>query len=323
VLKNTGGAYSCSCPAWRNQTTPIEARTCKHLRKLRGDAAEEARCGGALPQKPAEAGKEGPPLLLAHSWDGELDVTGWWMSEKLDGVRAYWDGTQFISRLGNLYHAPDWFKAGLPKDRILDGELWIDRGRFQNTIAVVRAMDAGERWKAVKYLTFDLPDSPKGFEERLLEMEELAMASSSKVWKLVDNARCRSVDHLKEELAKIEELGGEGLMLRQPGSLYEIGRSHTLLKVKSFKDDEARVLGTEPGKGKFKGMVGALLCELKNGKKFSVGTGMSNDERRDPPPVGAIITFRYQELTDDGIPRFPSYVGVREDVVWLKNKKGK
>src|SRR5881227_2741601 len=103
VLKNTGGVYSCSCPAWRNQSIAIERRTCKHLRKLRGDAAEEARLGAALPQKPAaassdEAGSAPPPLLLAASWDNTADLGGWWMSEKLDGVRAYWDGRQFLSR---------------------------------------------------------------------------------------------------------------------------------------------------------------------------------------------------------------------------------
>src|SRR5947209_4846684 len=132
VLKNTGGVYSCSCPAWRNQSVAIERRTCKHLRKLRGDAAETARVGGALPQRPAAAAGDqataaGPPLLLAETWDNATDLTGWWMSEKLDGVRAYWDGRQFLSRLGNLYHAPDWFTAGLPADVPLDGELWIDR----------------------------------------------------------------------------------------------------------------------------------------------------------------------------------------------------
>src|SRR5215471_3335881 len=115
VLKNTGGVYSCTCPAWRNQSLAIEQRTCKHLRKLRGDEAEEARTGGALPERAREK-KEGnePPLLLAESWDFVSDPAGWWLSEKLDGVRAYWDGEQFISRLGNQFHAPDWFVAGLP-----------------------------------------------------------------------------------------------------------------------------------------------------------------------------------------------------------------
>src|SRR5580698_4906980 len=142
VLKNTGGVYSCTCPAWRNQSIAIEKRSCKHLRKLRGDAAEEARVGGALPQRPAKAGNgtdgegdegSGPPVLLAESWDNATDLSDWWMSEKLDGVRAYWDGTQFLSRLGNLFHAPDWFNAGLP-NVALDGELWLVRKQFQRTV---------------------------------------------------------------------------------------------------------------------------------------------------------------------------------------------
>src|ERR1044071_3819521 len=125
VLKNTGGVYSCTCPAWRNQSNPIEQRTCKHLRKLRGDAAEEARIGGALPQRPVKASPEGeegagPPLLLAHSWDNAADLAGWWMSEKLDGVRAYWDGKQFLSRLGNELHAPAGF-AWTPPQTTLQG----------------------------------------------------------------------------------------------------------------------------------------------------------------------------------------------------------
>ena len=134
VIRNVGGVYSCTCPAWRNQSVAIERRSCKHIRKLRGDAAEEARTGGALPQKALKTGAEGeeaegPPVLLAESWDNVLDLAGWWMSEKLDGVRAYWDGKQFLSRLGNIYHAPDWFVAGLPNVP-LDGELWIARRAF-------------------------------------------------------------------------------------------------------------------------------------------------------------------------------------------------
>src|SRR3954452_18767992 len=137
ILKNTGGLYSCSCPAWRNQSVAIERRTCKHLRKLRGDAAEDARVGSAGSAPPQRAAKTsddetadaGPPLLLAETWDNAADLSGWWMSEKLDGVRAYWDGKQFLSRLGNRYHAPDWFVDGLPEVP-LDGELWIDRKKF-------------------------------------------------------------------------------------------------------------------------------------------------------------------------------------------------
>ncbi len=175
ILKNTGGVYSCTCPAWRNQSVPIERRTCKHLRKLRGDAAEEARCRGALPQRPVKAAAEGaeegdgaggPPLLLAESWDNAADLTGWWMSEKLDGVRAYWDGKQFLSRQGNLYHAPDWFVEGLPEVP-LDGELWIGRKKFQRTVSIVRRQDKSDQWKEVRYLVFDAPAASGGFEERM------------------------------------------------------------------------------------------------------------------------------------------------------------
>jgi DNA ligase 1 len=106
MLKNVGGVYSCSCPAWRNQSLGIERRTCKHLRKLRGDDAETARVGSELPTRPAAetAAKIAPPLLLAEAWDGTADLTGWFMSEKLDGVRAYWTGRgEFLSRLGNAF----------------------------------------------------------------------------------------------------------------------------------------------------------------------------------------------------------------------------
>src|SRR5437879_1085254 len=141
VLKNIGGVYSCSCPAWRNQSLPIDRRTCKHLRQLRGDQVEAERLGNSLrivpAEKTAKVAKWVPPLLLAESWDGESDPTGWWMSEKLDGVRAYWDGKQFLSRQGNRYFAPDWFVAGLPLEP-LDGELWIGRKQFQRTVSIVR-----------------------------------------------------------------------------------------------------------------------------------------------------------------------------------------
>ena len=161
LLKNTGGVYSCSCPAWRNQSTPIERRTCKHLRKLRGEAAEAARVATDDAPLPAPAAEraEGAPVLLAESWDSAADLTGWWMSEKLDGVRAWWDGQQLLSRLGNVLHAPDWFVAGLPPVP-LDGELWMERKAFQRTVSVVRRQDRSDAWREVRLLLFDAPPPP-------------------------------------------------------------------------------------------------------------------------------------------------------------------
>jgi DNA ligase-1 len=118
----------------------------------------------------------------------------------------------------------------------------------------------------------------------------------------------------KRSLDRITALGGEGLMLRQPGSQYETGRSATLLKVKRFQDADARVIEHLPGTGRHRGRLGALLVVLPDGTTFSVGTGFSDAERERPPAVGSLITFRYQELSDRGVPRFPSFVRNRSDV---------
>lgn len=317
VLKNTGGVYSCSCPAWRNQSLAIEKRTCKHLRKLRGDAAEEARVGADLPErvKPAsdKVGNE-PPLLLAEAWDFVTDPVGWWLSEKLDGVRAYWDGKQFLSRLGNVFHAPDWFVKGLPREP-LDGELWLGRKSFQRAVSIVRRQDKSDHWKEIRYVVFDAPGLDKPFEARSDFLQECLRSAATPYALPHEHQACRGIDHLKQELARLEALGGEGLMLRKPGSRYERGRSTTLLKVKSFHDAEARVLKHLEGGGKHKGRLGALFVELADGTTFSVGTGFSDKERQQPPPIGSTITFRYQELSDAGVPRFPSYVGLRAEGV--------
>jgi DNA ligase-1 len=316
ILKNVGGVYSCSCPAWRNQSVTIERRTCKHLRKYRGDAAEEARLNTTLPQKPTrpDGAEEGAdlPLLLAENWTDDTDPTGWWMSEKLDGVRAYWDGKQFLSRKNNIFYAPDWFTAGLPP-MALDGELWIDRGQFQRTVSVVRRQDHPPEWKQVKYVVFDAPQALGTFERRMEWLSGTVTRWGNSYLHLHPMEECEGVDHLAGELERVLKLGGEGLMLRKPESRYEFSRSHTLLKVKRFNDAEATVIAHEPGKGRHKGRLGAVVAELPDGKRFNIGTGFSDKQRESPPAVGSTVTFKYQELTRDGVPRFPVFVGVRID----------
>src|SRR6266705_1305667 len=183
LLKNTGGVYSCTCPAWRNQSIAIEKRSCKHLRKFRGDAAEEARTGGALPQRPANS----------------ADLTDWWMSEKLDGVRAYWDGKQFLSRQGNIYHAPDWFIEGLPAVP-LDGELWIDRKKFQRTVSIVRRQDKNDLWNEVRFLIFDAPAASGGFEDRRAFLKDALTNGAAKFAQQHPHERCKSLEALRAEL---------------------------------------------------------------------------------------------------------------------------
>jgi len=312
TLKNVGGVYSCTCPAWRNQSAGVERRTCKHLRKLRGDAPEEARLasfGAELPKAVKEPGAAGPPLLLAEVW-ADSDPAGWWVSEKLDGVRAYWDGVKFLSRLGNVYHAPPWFTKGLP-NHPLDGELFTARKAFTRTVGIVKRQDHPETWDTVRFVIFDAPHLDTPFEQRQAFLAANLAAWANPYATILEQTPCVGRAELRAKLAELEALGAEGLMLRQPGSKYVAGRSSTLLKVKSFLDAEAVVVGYEPGKGKHKGRTGSLLCELPNGKRFNVGTGLTDAERNTPPAVGTAITFQYQELSEDGIPRFPSYLGVR------------
>jgi DNA ligase-1 len=315
IIKNCGsGGYSCTCPAWRNQSFDPARRTCKHIRKLRGDAAEEERIGAAasLPSRKPEKAEEEPQILLAEAWDNETNLAGWWMSEKLDGVRAYWDGKRFLSRKGNLFLAPEWFLEGMP-DMPLDGELWVGRKKFQSTVGIVKSQDRSEDWRGLRYVVFDAPAYGGEFEARLRFLEGFLKKSKPPFVQALEQQQCKSVDHLRTELARVEGLGGEGLMLRQPGSRYEAGRSSTLLKVKTFHDAEARIVGYLAGEGRHKGRVGSLRVEMANGLLFSVGTGLSDSERDNPPAIGTVITYRYQELTESGVPRFPSYVGIRRD----------
>lgn len=305
---------SCSCPAWRNQSLPPDLRTCKHIKAAGFTSASlvATRAEGepvVAPTTPVI--KEEPPVLLAHPWDNSQDLSGWWMSEKYDGVRSWWDGENFTSRQGNLYNAPTWFIQQLPKVP-LDGELWMGRKLFQETVGAVRKhtpVDA--EWSKVKYMVFDLPKHRDPFETRQKNLITYVGNRQPNI-EIVPQVLCRDLGHLRQSLQGVLDQGGEGLMMRQPGSLYESGRSNTLLKVKRFFDAEAVVTGYEPGKGRHKGRVGALMAVTATGVPFKIGTGLSDREREKPPAIGSRVTYRYQELTKDSVPRFPSFVCVRD-----------
>lgn len=268
------------------------------------------RYGVARVSKPKRGFRPGK-VLLAKNYDGR-DPTGWWVSEKLDGCRAVWDGARFLSRAGNVFVAPDWFTAGLPH-AVLDGELWLGRGRFDEVSGIVRrsAKRAGweDEWRGIRYMVFDLPTALGGFEARMAQLDRLRLPGHAEV---VAQVRCRGPEHLKERLAKVLAAGGEGLMLREPGSPYVAKRSGTLLKCKAMLDAEAVVVGHQPGRGKHRGKMGALVCETKAGVRFKIGTGFSDYDRAHPPKIGDVVTFTYQELSaKSGKPRFPAFLRVR------------
>jgi DNA ligase-1 len=267
-------------------------------------------------------------VLLAKTYDpAKNQVGGFFASEKLDGVRAYWDAAnrQLLTRNGKQIHAPDWWLAALPAYD-LDGELTMGRGRFQDTVSAVRCTEPDERWDDVQYRVFDAPTHPGAFRARLAFLWRGHRASyptiedpddKSLVWDVVPHYVVSSVDtdlHLRTLLEEIEFAGGEGIMLRDPGSRYERKRSNTLLKLKSMQDIDAVVIGYQPGKGQHEGRVGSLVCELTNGILFQCGTGMTVSDRESPPAVGSIVVIQYQEFTRAGLPRFPVFKGVRADV---------
>lgn len=346
LVKRLGSTYTCNCPAWRNQRAAPTSRTCKHLKKMLGDEYEAARTKSssssssstAVARASAAAGKStspkkgsgspkraksaAPKVLLANKWEREKhDPVNWWISEKLDGVRAFWDAKQraFLSRLGNVYPAPDWFTTGFPDDVNLDGELFGGRGKFQSTVGIAKT-DGSKHWSQLVYKVFDAPSlSDKKFEDRMAQAQEIVKKTKSTYIEWVDHTQCTSLAHLDKVFDEIERLGGEGLMIRQPGSLYVEGRSSSLLKIKSFHDGEAVVIAHEDGKGKYVGMTGALRCQMASGKMFKCASGLSDKQRTKPPRVGSVIVYKCQELTNDGIPRFPIFLGIAADKTCAKD----
>ncbi len=250
-------------------------------------------------------------VLLLTKYRPGMDVSGWYMSEKLDGVRAYWDGRQLLSRQGNRFAAPAWFTENLPSFE-LDGELWIARRRFAETLSIASRDQPHPGWRRITYNIFEVPNAPGGLDARLGRLREYLEGHSVAHIRIIPQTVCRDADHLMMRLKAVEAAGGEGLVLRNSDSPYETGRSPNALKVKSFHDMEGRVVGYRPGKGKYHGMTGALWVEIESNKRFYIGTGMTDRERAAPPAVGSIITFRYQGFTNNGIPRFASYLRVRK-----------
>ena len=341
-----GGNYYCTCPAWRNAGGgPV--RTCKHLKFVLGlpfdrwrlkyapgaesnqeeteEEEEETEEQDYPPTKKKKTKGKGkaqvkkkfvkPSLILAEKWNEEKhDPTGWWISEKYDGLRAYWDGQRFLSRQGNLFFAPQYFTETFPKDVTLDGELYLGRKRFEETVSIVKTQNfTDERWSQLRFMVFDAPSiGDKPFESRVQFLKETL--AGHKFATVVKQVQARDKAHVINTRDRSVKKGAEGLMLRKPESVYVGKRTKDLLKVKVWYDDEAEVVDHVPGKGRNKGRIGALACRsLKSGKEFNVGTGFSDKQRENPPAIGSLITFKYQELTKAGIPRFPVFLKEAED----------
>ena len=252
------------------------------------------------------------PLLLAGVEHGQADVVNYLISEKLDGVRAFWDGQTLRTRNGNEINVPIWFVANFPAQP-LDGELWVGRGRFDQLSATVRRQTPDEiEWRQVRYLVFELPSAAGTFRERERALRSVISRVGVPWLQAVEQFEIGNRKALEQKLDEIVRAGGEGLMLHRADAQYMTGRSDVLLKMKLWNDAEATVIGYQPGKGKYSGMLGALRVRRADGVEFMLGTGLSESDRRNPPPIGTVVTYRYRELTSRGLPRFASFHRVRE-----------
>ncbi len=246
-----------------------------------------------------------PHLLLLKVYKDQ-NISGWVMSEKLDGVRAYWDGKHLISRGGKIIHAPQWFTKDYPPFPV-DGELWTKRGDFDHISSIVRDKIPTIEWSKITHNIFEVPDAKGNLFERLKRVKPY----ESNIIRIIPQIPLKSKKDMQNFLSLIESKGGEGVVLRDPNAPYIAKRTSKALKVKSFYDTECTVVGYKEGKGKYKGVLGSLTCKLTNGVLFNIGSGFSDKERKNPPKIGDIVTFKYKEMTKNFKPRFPVFLRVR------------
>ncbi|CAK92876.1 unnamed protein product (macronuclear) [Paramecium tetraurelia] len=249
-------------------------------------------------------------VMLAQTWNEEIDPKGYYLSEKLDGMRMIWTGSKMYSRNGNPIQFPDFFVQGWPKS-YLDGELWLERDQFSKLVSITkRQVPVEDDWRKVKYMVFDAPGLKLPFKDRYLRFKQ-ACEQANQYIVYVPHIVCKGYDHLIDELEAVQDLEGEGLMLRDPDSTYEQRRSDKLLKVKTFMDDEATVLAHEEGTGRCQGMLGSLKVKNTSGIVFNIGSGLTDDIRQKPPKIGSRITYKYYGVSKNNVPRFPIYLRER------------
>ena len=291
---------------------PLSALSC--LAALLGQVYWPASvlAAGLLPEATPLTANTQAALMLPKLWQSGHNPGGYLVSEKLDGVRAFWDGTHLRFRSGRSIAAPAWFTAGLPRVA-LDGELWLGRGQFDRLSgAVRRTVPVDDEWRELRYMVFDLPGDTAVFSERVQRLAAVVQDAGQTWLQAVPQQAASSAAALQAQLRQVVADGGEGLVLHRANALWAPGRSDALLKFKPVPDEEARVVGHLPGKGRNSGRLGALLLEMPGGQRFALGTGLTDAQRETPPVIGAVVSYRYREHTPKGLPRFASFLRVRE-----------
>lgn len=235
------------------------------------------------------------------------------MSEKLDGIRAFWNGKKLLSRGGKTIHAPKWFLQGFPPFEI-DGELWSKRGEFEFIQSVVMDKTPSKEWRKITYNIFEVPNQKGGLKKRLKVLKTYLKNENAPHLRIIKQFTCKDKTHLQSFFNDIIEKKGEGVVLRDPKAPYINKRTKKALKMKKFDDSECEVIAHHKGKGKYKNSLGSFTCKLENNITFKIGSGLSDYQRQNPPKIGEIITFKHQGFTKNQKPRFPIFLHVRKGI---------
>jgi DNA ligase-1 len=234
------------------------------------------------------------------------------MSEKLDGIRGYWDGDKLLTRSGERIHAPEWFTDCLP-DFELDGELWAGRGRFHLVHTTVLDREPSEDWRQITYNVFEVPHASGDFPARLQKAKTWFEDHDCPHVRVVRQRICSGPDHLQRFVQRVRGKKGEGVIVKEPKTLYvELSRVH-VLKVKVAEKMRGVVVAINPGQGMFRRMMGSLTVRLPTGKTFKLGTGFCREQREDPPQVGSRVLFEHHGWTVHNKPRFASFLKVVDE----------
>jgi DNA ligase-1 len=255
------------------------------------------------------------PVQLATVYDNE-NISAYLVSEKYDGFRAIWKNGKLRTRNGHVIQTPQWFTQGLP-NVWLDGELWYKRGEFEYVAATVTTnIPIDAQWRHITYMVFDAPTHTDRFQQRASFYSALLQELNIAHIQAVEQFTIESNQALMALLEKYTRDGAEGLMLHKANALFSDGRSGNLHKLKKYMDAEATVIKHLPGKGKYINSMGSLLVEFINraGVKiqFKIGSGFSDHQRKHPPPIGSRISFAYHGYTKRGLPRFASFMRIRD-----------
>ncbi|WP_336526357.1 MULTISPECIES: DNA ligase [Campylobacter] len=252
----------------------------------------------------------GEVMLLKEYKDENL--SGWVMSQKYDGVRAIWDGKELKSRSGNTINAPAKFINSLP-DFALDGELWSGVGEFEFIAStVLDEIPDDKAWENIKYMVFDLPKFDGNLYEKMDYLKSFLSSNPSEFIRAIKQIEIKDNNHAFAFLDMVVANGGEGIVVRDPNTKYTSGRSSSILKIKKWRDSECEIVAINGGKGRLEGKMGSLECvDIFSKVAFKIGSGFSDEIRTNPPKIGTIITYKFQNLTKNNKPRFPIFLRVK------------